>query len=345
MPAPTRRPAADLPGGRRPVVAVLDTGIGEHPWLPIGDPATGDPVVQVAPEFQQLLAEHETAFAATTGDVVNPLSSPYEVRDEIDPLLGLTDSHSGHGTFVTGLVHQTCPDARVLMLRILHTDGVATEGSLLLALEWLRHRVRTALDTGDPTGLVDVVSLSLGFYPEQGEAADVRQLADAVARLTDLGVVVVAAAGNDATTRPFQPAALGHGTGASAGGNELLSAVGALNASGHTTAAFSNHGDWITRRAPGNALVSTVPLWQGSAGPALSLPDGGPGGTHVRSTPDSDDLTTGFAVWAGTSFATPVIAGLVASGFAASAENSDRCARARQALSVCDQVLSQRQWA
>src|ERR1044072_7614396 len=37
--APRRRPLAEVPGGRRPVVAVADTRIGAPPWLdPAGDP-------------------------------------------------------------------------------------------------------------------------------------------------------------------------------------------------------------------------------------------------------------------------------------------------------------------
>jgi subtilisin family serine protease len=235
----------------------------------------------------------------------------------------------------------------VLSLRVLHTDGIAAEGSILLALEWLRARVQAALDDNEPDKLVDVVSLSLGFYPELGEEADRQQLADAITRLTDLGVVVVAAAGNDATTRQFLPAALGLDPAHPAGCNPLVLAVGALNASGVTTAAFSNDGGWVTRWAPGNAVVSTVPLWQGSAAGPLSLLDHSGVGPRVRSAPDVDDLTTGFAVWAGTSFATPIVAGLVASSFAAVTDATDvasRVIRATTAVGATDAELSSRGW-
>lgn len=350
---------ADLPSRRRPVVAVLDTGIGQHPWLTIADLSTKqhpdlagfvhdpDPVVEVSSDFQQLLADYEATLATATGTTAPLLDSPAEVRDLVSPLLGLTDSHAGHGTFVTGLVHQNCPDARILSLRVVHSDGIGLEGSCLLALDWLRQRVITAQQTGNAELMVDVVSLSLGFYPEIADLATVNQLRVAIDALTDLGVVVVAAAGNHSTTRPFVPAAMGADTSGGNGGNPLLAAIGALNASGVTTAAFSNDGPWVTRWAPGNALVSTVPVWQGALSPGLALGDHGGVGPRQRTSPDEDDLTTGFAVWAGTSFATPVVAGMLAAEFAAVADTLDgkqRLARARHALGATDHVLAAAGW-
>src|SRR5262249_30242726 len=112
--------------------------------------------------------------------------------------------------------------------------------------------------------------------------------------------------------RPFMPAAFAKGPGGAAGGIELLGAVGARNAPGFDTAAFSNWGEWVTLWAPGNAVVSTVPLWQGAAEGDIDPLDRGGVGPDERTGPDPDDLRTGFAVWAGSSFATPVIAGLLA---------------------------------
>ena len=351
---PYRRPATALASGRRPVVAVLDTGIGRHDWLSVGDRITdpdivynpdvpvldmsADPIVEVSHEFQAELAQHELEVAAGNGTTVDALRRPWEERDIVQPLLGLTDSHAGHGTFVTGLINQTCPEARILMLRMLHSDGFSTEGSFLFALDWLRRRMVSALDRGATDELIDVVSLSLGFYSESATPSQVGKVADAINELTKLGVIVIAAAGNDSTTRPFLPAALGQN-------NPLLAATGARNASGVTTAAFSNYGTWITRWAPGNALVSTVPVWQGARGPGLATPDGGVG-PRWRTAPDDDDLTTGFAVWAGTSFATPVVAGYVASALANDGQVSkaDVTERAARALKTADVGLVNKGW-
>jgi hypothetical protein len=354
--APHRKPASALSAGRRPVVAVLDTGIGYHHWLSVGDQdpkpyqdtvpnpylvlreLSDDPIVEVSHEFQAELALHELAVAAANGTTVEALGLPWEERDLVQPLLGLTDSHAGHGTFVTGLVHQTCPEARILNLRLLHSDGFSTEGSFLFALDWLRCRQVAALGSGETDKLIDVVSLSLGFYSESTTPTDVGKVKDAIDELTRLGMVVVAAAGNDSTTRPFLPAAYGQT-------NELVAAIGARNASGVTTAAFSNYGNWITRWAPGNALVSTVPIWQGARGPDLTTLDGGVG-PRFRTAPDPDDLTTGFAVWAGTSFATPVVAGYVAAALGADryADRADATGRALRALKKADRGLVDQGW-
>jgi hypothetical protein len=335
---PVRRPPEELVGKRRPVVAVLDTGIGTHHWLPVG-PVTADPVVEVSEDFQLALADHEPWLSP------HPLAGVADQPDVVQPLLGLTDSHFGHGTFVTGLVHQMCPDARVLSLRVLESDGLSTEGSVLFALDWLRRRIEDAIANDQPDQLVDVVSMSLGFYPETATPADAAQVDAAVRRLTDLGVVVIAAAGNDATTRPFLPAAFGSdATGAN--GNTLLAAVGALNASGYTTAAFSNDGPWVWRWAPGDALVSTVPIWQGAANPGMGIPDSAGLGPRMRTSPDPDDLRTGFAVWAGTSFATPVVAGLLAESLARDPETRKEFGpdRARRAMTLTDLRLTERGW-
>jgi subtilisin family serine protease len=341
MPQPPRPSVKDLAGGRRPVVAVLDTGIGDHPWWGDLENPGADPIVEVSQDFQDLLAAQEVNDPNMAEPY--PLDAPWEERNLVQPLLGLLDSHAGHGTFVSGLVHQLCPAAKILSLRVLHSDGYSTEGALLLALNHLAERV----ESGDPDLMVDVVSLSLGFYPETTDPSQVAQVLMAIDRLTQNGVLVVAAAGNDATTRPFLPAAFGQGTGSAAGGVELLSAIGARNAPGLTTAAFSNWGEWVSRWAPGNALVSTVPIWEGAAGPGLSYPDPLGLGPWVRTAPDPDDLRTGFAVWAGTSFATPVVAGLLANALATDeqcATASDVSGRAKRALEATDEELARRHW-
>jgi hypothetical protein len=338
---------ASLPSGRRPVVAVLDTGIGDHPWLTM----TGsDPVIEISTQFQALLSDQEAAVAIASGAAAPPALTPFEERDLIQPLLGLTDSVAGHGTFVSGLVFQNCPDVRVLSLRVLHTDGIGSDASVLLALDWLYDRHRSALANGRPEELIDVVSLSLGFYPEASSQVISSQLAEAVRKLTELGVTVVAAAGNDATARPFVPAAMALNSDGTNNGNELLVAVGALNASGKTVAAFSNEGDWVTCWAPGNAVVSTVPLWEGAEGPDIVVTDPDadqPPTRRFRTGPDNDDLRTGFAVWAGTSFATPVVAGMLAGHLANLPDGTtdlERRQKARDALAFTRADLLANQW-
>jgi subtilisin family serine protease len=167
------------------------------------------------------------------------------------------------------------------------------------------------------------VSLSLGYYHEQPEDAAFDPLfAGSLGLLGRLGVAVVTSSGNDATSRPIYPAAFAPvADDAEADKTRVpVSAVGALNPDG-TIAMFSNDGPWVRYLRPGAGLVSTVPTdLDGSMGATNQLAvDQG----EIRSTIDPDGFQGGFAVWSGTSFAAPVLAGqlatLLANGLAADA--------------------------
>jgi subtilisin family serine protease len=171
----------------------------------------------------------------------------------------------GHGTFVVGVLLRHAPSARVVVQRLLSPDGVCDEVQLIEGLAALR---RSAESTGRR---VDLVNLSFGCHTFDDRPSLL--VAEAVAAL-GRRTVLVAAAGNDATERPFWPAAL-----------KNVIAVGALDATGTGRAAFSNCAWWVEACAIGQDVRSAFPL-----------PDG----------------TAGFARWSGTSFATPVITGTIA---------------------------------
>ena len=125
--------------------------------------------------------------------------------------------------------------------------------------------------------------------------------------------MLVAAAGNNATSAPLLPAGFtGYDDGAllgSAPAIPLLS-IGALNPDG-SVALFSNDGSWVAARAPGAALVSTSPLVDSGARAGVETPATNAGVREVgdrRATIDPDSYT-GFSTWSGTSFAAPVAAG------------------------------------
>ena len=170
-----------------------------------------------------------------------------------------------------------------------------------------------------------MLTLSFGYYHE--EPADV--LADSPLRqriddLRALGVVVLAAAGNDSTSRPFYPAAFtpfrdGSIQSALASGDPdapPLVSVAALNPD-RSVALFSNGGDWVACFSPGAVLVSTLPIVDAGARAATVLghPPIEPDTVlpSFRSSLDPDNYT-GFGTWSGTSFAAPVAAGAIAAG-------------------------------
>ena len=289
-PRPSRRRDDELEGSRRPVVVVLDTGTGIHPWL--------DHVVELAPTCGGLpigLTDEESPDIERRGVVTGALT-------------GSLDIEAGHGTFIAGLVHQRCPDARILSVRVVRPDGVIDEYDLLRALSMLWVRQALALAEQRTEDLVDVVSLSLGYYHEQRTDADFDPvLRTALRALGRLGVAVVTSAGNDATKRPSYPAAFAPWARTPDDAQDAvpLVAVGATNPDG-SVALFSNAGPWVRTWRPGAGLVSTVPTtFDGGRGPSVSLVVDG----QVRETIDPDDFRSGFATWSGTSFATPVLAG------------------------------------
>jgi hypothetical protein len=309
---PRRRSAGECRAdyGRRPVVAVLDTGVRAHPWLDVtGDPGGGyglaaDGFVTVDYAIQDAI-RRAGERARDHGDRPRQvIRDPWDAPVAENPLVGELSPALGHGTFIAGIVRQVVPDARVLAVRIIHSDDVCYEGDVICALRHLATRIALAAD-GDPAAMIDVVSLSFGYFAES--AADLvltSGLWQAIEILLDLGVVVVAAAGNYSTSRPFYPAAFAIQT-----APVPVISVGALNPNG-TKAVFSNEGNWVTAWAQGAAVVSAYPVdANASRTPelrvrALARAD--------RESLDPDDYSGGFAVWSGTSFSAPGLAALVA---------------------------------
>ena len=318
--APDRREPAAL-RCRRPVVAVLDTGVRAHPWLDVRpDPAGGyvvdpaDGFVMDDPGIQSAVYQEARYAADEQGDHSRRLiAGAWDGPAASDPLMGELNDATGHGTFIAGIVRQAAPDARVLAIRIMHSDGVVYEGDLICALALLADRIAAA-EQGDLAEMVDVVSLSLGYFDES--SADVTGssgLWQVIRLLLDLGVSVVAAAGNYSTSRRFYPAAFSLQP-----SPVPVIAVGALNPNG-SKALFSDGGRWVQAWAAGAAVVSTypddvngsltpqvrVPAQPGRRSPEAGRPDD-------REALDPDDFRGGFATWSGTSFAAPLIAAHIA---------------------------------
>ncbi|MEU4247730.1 S8 family serine peptidase [Amycolatopsis sp. NPDC026612] len=292
----------EKPAHRRPVIAVLDTGIGPHPWFGLADRSGPPPAgagLAVAPGIQAAILQAELDAGTT-----QLLSGYWDAPTSGQPLIGDVDTDTGHGLFIAGIIRQACPEADTLAIRVVHSDGVAYEADVLLALHLLADRVRTAQADNRPEDVVDIVSLSLGYYEEN--AADIAytgQFGAAIAELLGLGVLVAAAAGNDATTRRFYPAAFADQPLSGGCGPQVIS-VGALNPDVTASKAlFSNEGPWVRAWATGAGVVSTFPTdVRGTAAADHEVPGYG------RSSFDPDDYSAGFAVWDGTSFAAPLAA-------------------------------------
>jgi hypothetical protein len=290
---------------RRPVIAFVDTGCGDHDWLPDRtDPPQSDPWV-----WRRVPAPKPTRAGNTIVGVDEESTNPELYGDQSGPRDGFLDGASGHGTFVAGILRQASPDANLIAIRVADSDGTVLESELIDALEELARLI----DGGQK---VDVLNLSLGYYhetPEDGRFST--RLYDVLRDLRTRKVIVVCSAGNDATDRPTFPAALWNwpGSDLNVGGDEPADiadhiSVGALNPNGRSVALYSNIGDWVSDYAPGTSVLSTTPPLRGGvqASSRMDLYE------RRRMTIDADDFTGGFAIWSGTSFSAPYLAGLIA---------------------------------
>jgi subtilisin family serine protease len=199
--------------------------------------------------------------------------------DNLDPLddlptpNGFLDFGAGHGTFVAGIVQQICPQAEVAVYRAVDSDGVGSEADVACAMV-------QAVEQG-----ARILNLSLGVNTVDDQPLLAIEVAlDLIAEI-DPEVLVFAAAGNDGTTVPCWPAA-----------SKRVVAVGAL-AGDLSGAPWSNRGFWVDCSTVGEGVVSTYVE--------------GVESSELDPCPDSFGADA-WAVWSGTSFAAPQVAGAVA---------------------------------
>jgi subtilisin family serine protease len=211
----------------------------------------------------------------------------------VDPATGqpTIPPYGGHGTFIAGVVRCVAPDAQVYVADHLPTGsaGTTTDHEVVANLLEL-------LERG-----VDVINLSAGSPTVDGETMLTFDVfyEDHLKNFPD--VVLIAAAGNNESDVPFWPAASKWATG-----------VGALDETRTDRAWFSNWGDSADVWAPGEALINAFAS-----------------GVYTYDEPPrigAQEIFSGMARWSGTSFATPVVVGLVADRMSRTGET------ARQAL-------------
>lgn len=289
---------------RHPVVALPDTGLGPHPWFADGATWPGTDERQVLPP-----------------DGLSELPNS-DATAHIDEFSGARGRLHGHGTFIAGIVRQGCPEATLLPVPVMSPVGTAAERDILEVLQRLLDRHRAALaGQGPAEHVLDVLSLSIGYYASADEddddtldgddAEDLRDLlASPVAALLrqfgEHGVLVVAGVGNDATAGRFLPAALAPAWTGEADDTAALPlvSVGALNPDGVSIAMFSNSGSYTTTYRKGVSVVSTLPTTNSASQSSFRFTTR----AGDRATVDVDDYSQGFGVWSGTSFAAPTLA-------------------------------------
>jgi serine protease len=257
-------------GNENPVtIAVIDTGI-----LP-GHPDLGC----------QLLSGYDfiaDPFRARDGDGIDP--DPSDAGD-----LAFGSASSFHGTHVAGTV-AACSNngigvagvswgARLMPLRALGVDG----GTSYDVSQAIRYAAGLPSDAGAPPPPADIINLSLGS-PFTSSL-----LADAVAAARAAGVILVASAGNQASSNPIYPAAY-----------EGVISVAATTIE-NRLAPYSNFGA-VDLAAPGGYNATDFNGDGFADGVVSLLGDDSSGGP----------LRLGYAALNGTSMAAPHVTGVIA---------------------------------
>jgi subtilisin family serine protease len=135
------------------------------------------------------------------------------------------ESTGAHGTFVAGVVLEVAPEAEIYALKIFGKDNSFETEDLVRAIDWaIAHHI-------------DVLNLSFSMTAHLDSARRALDRAEAA------GIVVVAAAGNDAAKVNY-PAIF-----------DTTIAVGAINKN-LTVATFSNRGPELDLAAPGVDIYS-----------------------------------------------------------------------------------------
>lgn len=210
-------PAWVISRGAESVVAVLDTGAQlDHPEL-------------------------ASSFTLARYDFIDGDNVPEDVFSLVDSNgNGLIDEATGHGTHVAGIVHLVAPEAQIMPLRVLDSNGDGDKFTLAEAIIYAIHNG------------ANVINLSLGT-PDQSDL-----LKEVVREATRNNVVVVAAAGNLNSNLPQYPAA-----------DNCALSVTSVGPPG-TKSDFANFGLTVDFAAPGESIYSAFPkdgyaYWSGTS--------------------------------------------------------------------------------
>jgi thermitase len=190
-----------------------------------------------------VVAVIDTGVDYTHPDLAGKVLPGYDfVNEDSDPM----DDH-GHGTHVAGVIAANANNglgiagiswtSKILPVKVCSSGGSCSDFDIVEGIKYAANQ-----------SAVKVLNMSLGgaYSATMDEAVDYA--------VNAMGKLLVASAGNAATSTPSYPAGF-------AGYNRYFSKVLAVAAHGsdHCKADFSNWGAWVSISAPGVDIVSTYP--------------------------------------------------------------------------------------
>ena len=204
--------------GQGSVVAVLDTGVQlDHPDLK-----------------DNLEGIQGYDFV---DDDADPSDGPTGLDEDAN---GFADEMVGHGTHVSGIVALAAPEAKIMPVRALNSDGFGDTFTIAEAIYYAHLHG------------ADVINLSLGTPQKSG------LLQRAISEVSRRGTVVVASAGNSGDTVRRYPAA-----------DSSALAVTSVDEE-EEKSTYASFGYWVDVAAPGDEIYSAFPIsthawWSGTS--------------------------------------------------------------------------------
>jgi len=262
--------AWDLTTGSAIPVAVVDTGVAPHP------------------ELASKLVDGRDLISSPSNQDGDGIDA-----DPSDPGCVIGGGSTFHGTHVAGTIGANSDNntgvagvswgARIMPVRVL--DGCAGTGTSFDIIQGIRYAARLSNDSGTlPSQRAAVINMSFGA---SGTCDD--SVADLFTQVRAQGVVVIAAAGNDATSAPQTPASCPNVI--------SVASVGPLR----IRAPYSNFGASVDLAAPGGDMRLDI------------NGDGHPDGVYsTHASGGGSNTTPTLEQLQGTSMAAPHVSGVMA---------------------------------